>query len=83
MISYGGSSLLSTLDLSRNTVECEWNRRMKFVMAGGGTGGHIHSQPWRLRKNCATGAMSPIFIGTRQGMEARLVPNAEVSHRVD
>jgi UDP-N-acetylglucosamine--N-acetylmuramyl-(pentapeptide) pyrophosphoryl-undecaprenol N-acetylglucosamine transferase len=48
---------------------------MKFVMAGGGTGGHVIpalavAQELRRRGH------QPVFFGTRQGYEGRLVPPA-------
>jgi UDP-N-acetylglucosamine--N-acetylmuramyl-(pentapeptide) pyrophosphoryl-undecaprenol N-acetylglucosamine transferase len=48
---------------------------MKFVMAGGGTGGHVIpavavAQELRRRGH------EPVFFGTRHGYEARLVPAA-------
>lgn len=48
---------------------------MKFVMAGGGTGGHVIpalavAQELRRRGH------EPVFFGTKQGYEARLVPAA-------
>ena len=48
---------------------------MKFVMAGGGTGGHI-IPALAVAEELRSRGHEPIFIGTRQGMEARLVPNA-------
>ncbi|HEU0122246.1 MAG TPA: undecaprenyldiphospho-muramoylpentapeptide beta-N-acetylglucosaminyltransferase [Bryobacteraceae bacterium] len=46
-----------------------------FVMAGGGTGGHIIPGIAVARELAARGHR-PLFIGTREGMEARLVPEA-------
>lgn len=46
-----------------------------FVMAGGGTGGHVIPGIAVARELAARGH-SPIFVGTREGMEARLVPAA-------
>jgi len=44
-----------------------------FVMAGGGTGGHVIPALAVARELRARGH-SPLFIGTRRGMEAKLVP---------
>jgi UDP-N-acetylglucosamine--N-acetylmuramyl-(pentapeptide) pyrophosphoryl-undecaprenol N-acetylglucosamine transferase len=48
---------------------------MKFVMAGGGTGGHI-LPALAVAQELRRRGYDPIFIGTQRGMEARLVPNA-------
>ena len=55
---------------------------MKFVMAGGGTGGHI-IPALAVAEELRSRGHEPIFIGTRQGMEARLVPDAGFPDRVD
>lgn len=46
-----------------------------FVMAGGGTGGHVIPGIAVARELAARGHR-PLFIGTRNGMEAKLVPAA-------
>jgi len=46
-----------------------------FVMAGGGTGGHVIPGIAVARELAGRGHQ-PVFIGTRAGMEARLVPAA-------
>jgi UDP-N-acetylglucosamine--N-acetylmuramyl-(pentapeptide) pyrophosphoryl-undecaprenol N-acetylglucosamine transferase len=46
-----------------------------FVMAGGGTGGHV-IPGIAVARELAKRGHRPVFIGTRQGMEARLVPAA-------
>lgn len=48
---------------------------MKFVMAGGGTGGHI-IPALAVAEELRSRGHEPIFVGTQRGMEARLVPNA-------
>jgi UDP-N-acetylglucosamine--N-acetylmuramyl-(pentapeptide) pyrophosphoryl-undecaprenol N-acetylglucosamine transferase len=46
-----------------------------FVMAGGGTGGHV-IPGIAVARELAQRGHEPVFIGTRSGMEARLVPAA-------
>src|SRR5438105_8958278 len=44
-----------------------------FIMAGGGTGGHV-IPALAVARELATRGHKPIFIGTETGFEARLVP---------
>jgi UDP-N-acetylglucosamine--N-acetylmuramyl-(pentapeptide) pyrophosphoryl-undecaprenol N-acetylglucosamine transferase len=48
---------------------------MKFVMAGGGTGGHV-IPALAVARELRRRGHEPFFIGTRQGMESKLVPAA-------
>jgi UDP-N-acetylglucosamine--N-acetylmuramyl-(pentapeptide) pyrophosphoryl-undecaprenol N-acetylglucosamine transferase len=48
---------------------------MKFVMAGGGTGGHV-MPALAVAQELRTRGHQPVFFGTRQGYESRLVPAA-------
>ena len=48
---------------------------LTFVMAGGGTGGHVIPAIAVARELCARGHR-PLFIGTKTGFEAKLVPAA-------
>ena len=48
---------------------------MKFVMAGGGTGGHV-SPALAVAQELRRRGHEPVFFGTQHGYEARLVPAA-------
>lgn len=48
---------------------------MKFVMAGGGTGGHV-IPALAVARELQRRGHEPVFFGTRTGYEARLVPAA-------
>jgi UDP-N-acetylglucosamine--N-acetylmuramyl-(pentapeptide) pyrophosphoryl-undecaprenol N-acetylglucosamine transferase len=48
---------------------------MKFVMAGGGTGGHV-IPALAVAQELRSRGHQPVFFGTRQGYEGRLVPAA-------
>ena len=50
-------------------------QKRAFVMAGGGTGGHV-IPGIAVARELASRGHQPVFVGTRQGMEARLVPAA-------
>ncbi len=46
-----------------------------FIMAGGGTGGHV-TPALAVARALAEHGHSPVFVGTQRGMEAKLVPAA-------
>jgi UDP-N-acetylglucosamine--N-acetylmuramyl-(pentapeptide) pyrophosphoryl-undecaprenol N-acetylglucosamine transferase len=46
-----------------------------FIMAGGGTGGHV-TPALAVARALKEHGHSPVFIGTREGLEAKLVPAA-------
>ncbi len=48
---------------------------MRFLMAGGGTGGHV-IPALAVARELARRGHEPLFVGTRNGIEARLVPAA-------
>lgn len=49
----------------------------RFIMAGGGTGGHI-IPAIAVAKELRRRGHEPFFIGTRRGLEAKLVPQAGI-----
>jgi UDP-N-acetylglucosamine--N-acetylmuramyl-(pentapeptide) pyrophosphoryl-undecaprenol N-acetylglucosamine transferase len=52
-----------------------WGERMKIVVSGGGTGGHIYPALALIREiQKETKAAKFLYIGTNQGLESRLVP---------
>jgi UDP-N-acetylglucosamine--N-acetylmuramyl-(pentapeptide) pyrophosphoryl-undecaprenol N-acetylglucosamine transferase len=52
------------------------NARMRILIAGGGTGGHIIPALAVARELEARYAAEVLFVGTARGLELRLVPNA-------
>jgi UDP-N-acetylglucosamine--N-acetylmuramyl-(pentapeptide) pyrophosphoryl-undecaprenol N-acetylglucosamine transferase len=46
-----------------------------FIMAGGGTGGHV-TPALAVARALKEHGHSPVFVGTRQGLESKLVPAA-------
>src|SRR5512147_603896 len=47
---------------------------MKIVIAGGGTGGHLYPGIAIAREVLKTGGNEVLFVGTEQGIEARVLP---------
>ncbi len=47
---------------------------MKIVIAGGGTGGHLYPGIAIAREVLKTGDNDVLFVGTRQGIEAKVLP---------
>ena len=73
LISYGGSSLLSTLlllgmllSVSEHACSGDDDLPVSFLLAGGGTGGHVFPpSPWRDVLRAARS--QALFVGTRAG----------------
>src|SRR5947208_5678078 len=49
-------------------------RPRSLVLTGGGTGGHLYPAISIARALAETGGAEPLFIGSRAGLEADLVP---------
>ncbi len=81
MISSGGSSLLSTLTslgilLSVSEHSAEPVEKMRFIMAGGGTGGHVIPAIAVARVLREHGHRRQHLSDTQRGLESKLVPQA-------
>ncbi len=50
------------------------DRNMKIVIAGGGTGGHLYPGIAIAREALKTRGNDVLFVGTRQGIEAKVLP---------
>lgn len=75
MFELGGSPLAANSSIDNLPLKIE-NERMRVVLAGGGTGGHVIPAlaiGQQLKKDFAA---EVLFIGTPRGMENRLVPAA-------
>src|SRR5579863_3325963 len=66
---------LATMPAPLSTTPAATSAPRTFVMAGGGTGGHVMPALAVARELKARGH-EPVFIGTHAGFEARLVPAA-------
>lgn len=55
---------------------------MKVVIAGGGTGGHLYPGIAIARQFLASGGNEVLFIGTKRGLEARVLPKERLPLRV-
>lgn len=57
------------------------DRKMKIVIAGGGTGGHLYPGIAIAREALKTGGNEVLFVGTKQGIEARVLPRERLPVR--
>ena len=88
MISYGGSSLLVHAGAAGDAdecqrkcgVECELADEATFVMAGGGTGGHVIPATCGRAGAAQAGVMTSSSSGPRRGIESAARAGGRLSH---
>ena len=52
---------------------------MKVIIAGGGTGGHLYPGIALAREFLRERGNEVLFVGTKQGIEAKVLPNVPLS----
>src|SRR5215212_984969 len=55
--------------------EARDEQAQRVVLTGGGTGGHLYPAISIARALAGTGSARPLFIGSRTGLEAQVVPD--------
>ena len=66
---------LAAMPAPLSTTPSAFSAPRTFVMAGGGTGGHV-MPALAVARELKSRGHQPVFIGTRAGFEARLVPQS-------